>query len=285
MVHKFGYLNPTTDVPNTTQTWKEALVLMKTPADIQNVPILLEGCERANRSVSVQVRNKIIRTAAANNSLHVVVECVKAAKRTGFKLNSSELVNQLLVLLQMRPINKDWNEDKTKTALKQVNLILNVLEDETHAPRGAAKGRYPLYRDPQVLAARLHLAAARAVHHQEGKDVDGKVAEYARELVMVWPEGAGLLDVHGPEAYKNSEQAKYLTEWNSFLWYASPVLSALNLAAKVVGVSDAGLGQQLQQRARVVEGEVKRALEADSRKRDGRGEAIYNKLFGPESKP
>ncbi len=291
MVHKFGYVNKVTDLPNTTQTWKSALPLMKTPGDIQNIAVLLEGCVRAHRKVSDTVRNKIIRTATKNNNLQVVVECVKAPKRTGFKLNTPELVNELLISLQLPAINSGWDEAKTKAALKQTNLILNVIEDESHSPGRRATGRFPIYRDPSSLAAKLHLAAARAVHHQEGKDVDGKVAEYARELVKVWPEGAGLLDVYGPEAYKHREQARHLTEWNNFLWFASPVLSALNLAAKVVGASDASLGQQLQQRAQLVEGEVKRALDEASAKpsksteSDKRGEALYKTLFGPESKP
>ncbi len=290
MVHKFGYISKRRDLPSTTETWRSALSLMKTPADIQNIATLLEGCARAHIKVPESMRSKIIRTAAKNNNLQVVVECVKAPKRTGFKLNTPELVNELLISIQLPAINSGWDEAKTKAALKQTTLILNVLEGESHRPRLSAKGRFPLYRDPSSLAARLHLAAARAVHHQDGKDVDGKVAEYARELLKVWPEGQGLLSVYGPEAYQHREQARYLMESNNFLWFASPVLSALNMAAKVVSNGD--LAQQLQQRAQTVEGEVKRALAESATKPrtlpnpDKRGEALYRTLFGPgESSP
>lgn len=249
VVHKFRHVNKTTDLPSTNKTLKKALELMKTPADFQNVPAFLEGCLRARRDIPRELRNKIIRQAAMHNSQHVIIECAKAVDRTGFKLNSSENINELLVSLQLPAIESGWAEGKTKAALKQVRLIINMLEDERHFPGRQTKCQFPFYRDPQVLASGLHMAAARAVHHLDGKDADGKVTRFAEELVALWPEDAGLLDLQPAEFYQNADKTKYLLDRNHFLWYASPVLNGLNLAAQVVSGSNAGLAQQLQRRA------------------------------------
>ena len=280
VVHKFRYLDLTTDLPSTSKTWYKALNLMKTPADFQNVPLLLEGCVRDRRRVPKELRNKIIRRAAMHDSLPVIIDCLLAVKRTGFKLNEAELINDLLTYAQLPAIKSGWSEKNTNAALRQVRLIVNLLEDEAHAPTAETKCHFPFYKDPQVLAARLHLAAAKAVHLQEGKDADGKVTEYAKELVALWPENAGLLDLQPEAAYRNPDQTQYLTEKNKFLWFASPVLSALNLATKVVAADNAALAQKLQQRAKLVGGELKLARDDESRKQGSRGDYLYDTLIG-----
>jgi hypothetical protein len=281
VVHKFRYRNKTADVPSTTVTAHQAIALMTTPADFKNIPPLLEGFVRAGRKLSTDFYAKIIRKLAMNDCLNIVVSCIKGVDRTGFKLNQSELINMLLVYMQRPAITSGWNLSKTWTALKDVRLILNILEsDNDHAPKATQAGAFPYYRDPQVLAARLHMAAARAVHHQGGKDEDGTVAKYAEELVTLWPEDTGLLDLQPDEAYKKHGNMRYLLHRDAFLFYAAPVLNGLTLAAQVV---DPGLAMQLQNRADMVDAEVSTALAAPERKPGGRGEAMYNALFNPQA--
>jgi hypothetical protein len=279
VVYKFRYINKVTDLPNTHKLVAKALNIMKKPKDFQNLIPLLEGCERANRKLAAPLRSVMIGKAGMHKSFHIIMDCIKGVKRTGFKLDRSQIINEVLTWLQLPAIQSGWKEAKTKTALKNVRLILNLLEgDEHHAPNKETKGRFPFYRDPQILAARLHMAAARAVHHRGGKDVDGTVTKYASELVALWPEGAGLLDLQPDESYKHPEKMRYLLDRNQYLWYASPVLNGLTLAAQVV---DPGLAMQLQNRADVVESEVKAALASENRKKGGRGEQLYNLLFNP----
>jgi hypothetical protein len=281
-VHKFGFLDKTTDLPSTRETIVEAFRRMKTYADFQNIRPLLEGCVRDRRKMTPGRYNQIIRTLAANNCLPIAIDCAKAAERTGMKLNTSEIINDLLVYIQQPAIMSGFSLSKTRTALQRVSTIVDMLEtDESHKPTAETQGAFPFYRDPQVLAARLHMAAAQAWHHQEGKDVDGKVAKYADELVKLWPEDAGLLDLQPDAAYQDINKMKYILGRATYLWYASPVLNGLTLAAQVV---DPGLAMQLQNRADAVEQEVKTAVAAlDMAKEPAkmkRGEIIYNKLFG-----
>jgi hypothetical protein len=279
VVHKFRYRNQVADLPSSSATVKEAFKLISTPADLHNIPPLLSGVVRAGHKLDESIYSIFLRLAATHNQLQLIMDCIKTVDRTGFKLNNSRIINELLVYLQRPAITSGWNEAKTKNALKQVRLILNILEsDKSHFPKGNNVGAFPFYRDPQVLGSRLHMAAARAVYLKDGKDEDGQVAKYAQELVTLWPENKGLLDLQPDESYQKSGPMRYLLDRNGFLFYASPVLNGLTLAAQVV---DPALAMQLQNRADAVEAEVQTARGSLEMK-DGRGIFLYNALFNPE---
>ncbi|SPQ25971.1 59e5f51b-0ff1-4722-a9e3-1089cb751af6 [Thermothielavioides terrestris] len=280
---QFRYVDRMKEMPNTVATIRRVINAMKTRADFDNVFPLLEGCQRARRRLPPSTWPKLIRRAAEHDNLRVIMDCVKEVEETGFRLNTSEKVAELLSQFQRPAIESGFDLAKTTYALRQVNLVLNILEGdlktEQHKPtRGA--GRFPFYRDPQMLAVRLHLAAALAVHHSEGKDPKGRVASYAQELVALWPENAGLLDLQPDEAFRDRERMRYLLDRNNYLWYAAPILNGLTLAAQVV---DPALAMQLQNRADAVESEVRVALDSLEVK-DGRGKYIYDKLFNTEAK-
>lgn len=279
VVHKFRYRSRAADLPSSKATVKEAFKLISTPADLHNIPPLLAGVVRAGHKLDLSMYSIFLRLAATHNQLQLIMDCIKTADRTGFKLNNSMIINELLVYLQQPAITSNWNEAKTKDALKQVRLILNILEsDESHFPKGNRVGAFPFYRDPQVLGSRLHMAAARAVYLKDGKDEDGQVAKYAQELVTLWPENTGLLGLQPDESYRKSGSMRYLLDRNAYLFYASPVLNGLTLAAQVV---DPALAMQLQNRADAVEAEVQTAL-GSLEKKKGRGISLYNALFNPE---
>ncbi|KAL2136316.1 hypothetical protein VTI74DRAFT_4350 [Chaetomium olivicolor] len=280
VLHKFGYINKVEDLPNTNKTVMRALNLMKTPADFQNLVPLFEGLERANRKVKSAIWTKAIRRASANGALPVILECVRNPGRTNFRLNGHEKVMELLTVLQYPAIKSRFDEAKTKTALRQIQLVLNLMESNELHWNKRGDLAFPLHRDPQALAARLHMAAARAAYHQGGKDVDGKVTSFAEQLVSLWPENAGLLDLQSDEAFKDRERMRYLLHRNAYLWYASPVLNGLNLATQLV---DPGLAMQLQNRADAVDNEVKTALASVVKAPGKKGEHMYNMLFNPDA--
>ncbi len=289
VVHKFRYTDVTTDLPSTYKTWTNALRLMQTPADFANVRPLLEGLTRARRTITPQMKHRVIRWAEgrSEDSLQTVLDTVRGVRHTGFRLNSSELVAQLLVALQRPAIASGWAADETRRAVKRVRIVLDMLEtdrdrDREHAPAIETAGEFPFFRDPQMLAYNLHVVAAVAVHHRGGVDNQGIVARYAAQMVALWPEGAGLLDLQPDEAYADQHRMKYLLDRNIYLWYGSPVLNALQMAAGVV--EDPELKKQLESRAASVEAEVKAALDSPNRKRGGRGEEMYNELFNPQPK-
>ncbi|KAL2155970.1 hypothetical protein VTH82DRAFT_714 [Thermothelomyces myriococcoides] len=281
VVHKFRYRSMVADLPSTRETLKQIIPLLKTPADFQNIPPFLEGCMRAKRKIEPVDYIRLVRLAAMNGQLQMIIDCVKAVEKTGFKLDNSHVINELLAYIQRPAILSGFDEDKTKAALKQARLVLNILEsDEEHHPKPKTAGAFPYYRDPQVLSARLHMAAALAVHHHGGRDEDGRVARYAEGLVALWPEDAGLLDLQPDSAYRKRDGImRYMLDRNTYLFMASPVLNGLTLATQVV---DPALAMQLQNRADAVDSEVKAALASPRLKKGGRGEQLYNAIFNPQ---
>ncbi|KAK4141639.1 uncharacterized protein C8A04DRAFT_38916 [Dichotomopilus funicola] len=280
--HKFRYRSQVADLPSTKHTFGQVLHLTETPADFQNIPPLLEGFVRAGRKLDGSYYHRLIRKAAKHGHMQMILDFIQAAKRYGLKLNRSERINEVLVYLQWPAILSGWEVEATEKALRQVKLVINILEtDLAHEPKNPIdEGAYPYFRDPQVLAARLHMEAARAVHLRGGKDEHGQVAKYAQQLVTLWPEGYGLLDLQPLEAYQGkSANMRYLLDRNAFLFYASPVLNGLGLAAQVV---DPGLAMQLQNRADKVEGEIRIALADEKRNKEGRGARMYDSIFNPQ---
>lgn len=282
VVHKFYYVDKLTGYPNTRELVTRILNRMKKPSYIaNNLMPLLQGLKRAQRKLDLSLWPKIVRRAALAGSLDTVMTCAKQADKTGFRLSTSQTISELICYIQQPAIETNFKMRKVQSALKKIQTVLDLLEGEpdVHKPAPDADGRYPFYRDPQFLAARLHMAAALAVHHKGGKDRNGRVTKYAEELVKLWPEGAGLLDLQPELSYKQKERMAYLLDRNTYLWVASPILNGLNLAAQVV---DPGLAMQLQNRADAVDAEVRAALASEERKKGGRGEVIYNKLFNPQ---
>lgn len=279
VIHKFRYVDRM-HLPAAMDLVRDAVKLIKTRGDFDNVPKVLEGLLHAHRSVQPWVFAHLIRKAEELDRLDVIVNSVKAVKRTGFKLSHAEIINELLVAIQLRATRAGFDKKKTEHALKQTQNVVGTLESDKelhHDRRGALK--HVFYLDPLVLAARLHMAAALAVHHNGGKDVDRKVTEYASQLMYIWKEGKGALDVYEGAEYQGRDKARYLMNQNNFLWHVSPVLNGLNLAAQVV---DPGLAMQLRNRADAVDAEIRDAFQSDKRRPGGRGEKMYNWIFNPE---
>ncbi|KAL1843788.1 hypothetical protein VTJ49DRAFT_7498 [Mycothermus thermophilus] len=279
VIHRFRYVDICQDLPSTTKTLSAAFKMMSTEDDFRNVRPLLEGARRAGRKLNNPLIGSLIRHAAEHDMLDVVLECAKAAEKTGIKLDRSEHISQLLAWIQWPAIRSGFPAEETKAALRRVCRVVDMLEEdeEVHRPEPATKGAFPFYRDPQVLAMRLHMAAARAVYHRKGKDdPEGNLGKWATELMALWPEDKGLLDLQPDEAYRDKNKMEYMLDRSQYLWVASPVLHGLTLAAQVV---DPALAMQLQNRADKVEEEVKVAFASDKLSTKGRGRAMYNALF------
>ncbi|KAK3322469.1 hypothetical protein B0H66DRAFT_205195 [Apodospora peruviana] len=284
--YKFGYINIHTDLPETRKNVTKAINMMKNKWDMDNLRPLLEGVKQAKRKLPWVVYPKLARLAGQYDNIPVILECAWHVEKTGFRLTHSETVNELLCWIQKKALDSDWDEKETKKALKRaIKLIETIEAKEEHHPKGnsplevpvdeVTARQIPLYRDPQVLSARLHLAAALAVKRYDGKDVNNVVTKYAQELLALWPEGAGLTTLHPEAAYLREADMGYLIHTpKRFLWHASPILHGLQLAAKIV---EPELAKQLLQRAAVLKEEMKTAISKDETLPEG---TVYTEYFG-----
>ena len=304
--HRFSYVNPMEELPNVRHMVHRSIGLMKTPADFENLPRLLEGLQRAGRHLRPDDYAHMVRLAGERGSIYTIIECARSVRRTGFRLDQSEIVSEILFHLEMKAIESNWDEAQTRQALAWSEQVLDLLHDENHGRRphtetagsigatmlgstAAVAARppppylaIPLSRDPQLLAARLHLAAVVADKFAEGVDTDGKVSRYATELVQLWPAGGkGLRSLHPAEAYESRRgEMYYLKDPNKFLGIAAPLLYGLETAIRVLGGSQgdsAALAGELQSRRDALDAEVQTALSLVPGRR---GSSIYSKYYG-----
>jgi len=276
---KFRYQNPQKDVPDTRKKVTEAVGKFETKEDYANLKPLLEGLANAQRKLRDDVQEKIVRLAGHKGCIFEVIDCARSARRTGFKLNTSEKVNETLHHVQMKAFDSDWDLEETQKALRWATMVLEMTQEEAHQPkrRKNAKpvpGEIALGRHPIALAAPMHLAAALAARHEAGQEVMDLVHKHAREILALWPEGKALMELDPPELYKRDASMHYLRSPSKFVTLATPMLHSLDEAIKVVKPE---LASQLQARRETLAAEIneKRQNLDDSR----RGSYIYKRFY------
>ena len=302
---EFRYRDMVRDKPSVKKGVPQAVSYMRSRQDFsQNLFPLLEGCYSVAKvkPADPAVFTKIIRLAGKAGATGAVLECIYKAKQTKFYLRTHEMVNELFYQLQRGAWESGWDRERTEKGLRRINKVLDLLEadQEHHCPLpDAGPIAYPFYRDPQFLAARLHLRAALALRpreakeHKEVKEHDGAkdedgltaeeedelVAKYAREIVRLWPKGFGLLDCRPDQVYKLNHGMKYLLFRPTFVWTAAPIASAFRMAQQVLTKDGkhAELVLALKDMAFQVEEELRTALPRSLRSE--RAMSVYKALF------
>ncbi|RYO89696.1 hypothetical protein DL766_007203 [Monosporascus sp. MC13-8B] len=289
-VLKFRHMNPLAgDIPETRRSVMDAVSRFRTADDFVNLQPLLEGLYYTGRKFDPGFYAKIVRIAGQRGRVYDALACARMARRTGLRLDSSEKANEVLHFVQFKAVDAGFAPEDTARALRWAELVVDMLADEQHQPRRRKdelpiEGELPLDRDPQVLLARLHLAAAlargrRAEGGDEAEAVVEKVNKYAADVVGVWPEGKRLKDLQPAALYEDEDKMGYLLEPNKFVVLAAPLLYGIETAIDVV---EPELADQLRSRRDALEAEVQEARAAYGMK-PGRGEAVYQKLYGAQA--
>ncbi|KAI0127782.1 hypothetical protein BJ170DRAFT_683612 [Xylariales sp. AK1849] len=277
-VLKFRYVNPITDMPSTRKTVISAISKFESDADFANLRPLLEGLNNTKRKLEPDFYAKIIRLCGTKGRIYDVIECARGVKRTGFKLDSSEKANEVLHFVQLNAVQGNWTKSSTEQALRWAEVVVDLLEHELHQAKASSileLQALPLNRDPQVILAPLHLAAALVVKCQVDSDVAvEKVDKLARDVVRLWPEGKGLREVHPSLVYEDPDYMGYFLEANKFVALAAPLLHGLELATQVV--KDPEVLSGLRSRLEVLNAEVQEARQVTKAQgKAGRGEDVY----------
>lgn len=282
-VIKFRYQNPATDIPDTRKSVVRAVEQFETAEDFANLKPLLEGLTYSGRYIPHSVYAKILRRAGNKGRIYDIIDCARSVRTTGYKLDSSEKVNELLHYVQMKAREADWDEVATRQSLRWAEMVVEMLHEEAHQRRRPKTetplpGERPLTRDPMVVAAPLHLAAVLVAQHAAGEDVVEKVYKLARDVVAFWPEGQELKKVYPSELFADFDKMGYLNIPNKFVALATPLLHGLETAIKVVETAEPELAGQLQTRHDTLAAEIKEARETLP-SQDMRGTTIYQKFY------
>jgi hypothetical protein len=170
-------------LPNSRKGLLKALDLMQDKRDWDNLPRFLEGLHNAGRQMHNLAPFAVVKKAANAGRLDVVLECARRVSSTGFRLKDAVLVNEIVWRIQEKAMLSGWNAKETKQALTWVEMVSVLLEDERHAGSRAVNGGADPRVQPDLVGILLQLAAVRAAQHLDGKDEDGKVAEYAKRFL------------------------------------------------------------------------------------------------------
>ncbi|KAB5558488.1 hypothetical protein GE09DRAFT_1286699 [Coniochaeta sp. 2T2.1] len=285
---RFYFTDKVRAVPSTKKSLYDILNLMKTPDDFAILPRLLEGlCVQAGRKLKSEQYCKIIRRAGMQGCIHTILTCAREVKRTNFKLDTFDKANTTMINIQLEAIMSDFDEAETAKALQRTERVLDMLEEKDHQPtvkKGETLHRtFPLWKDPLILGHRLHMAAVVAVKHNRGADVEGKVAKYAKEIVALWPEGKGAVELYSEQDFAADETLARMRHPTDVFFTVAPILHGFQLAAEVV---DEQLAEQLRTRAATLEKELSAALAARPLQEGRKAAQVYQKLFpGREQSP
>ncbi|KAM0276755.1 hypothetical protein ACHAQH_006404 [Verticillium albo-atrum] len=242
LTHRFSHLS-WKEIPSTRAVFHEALRHMETTHDWSNFVRLLSGLREAKRVINTPMFIKMIRQTGAKGRVFAVIDAARQTKRTGLRFDLPQKVQEVLLFVQLKALDAGWEKRELEQALRWSAMVLEMAADPSHKldKRRPEWLSWPVERDPLALTAPLHLAAALAVGHHGGKDVDGKVAHWAKQVVGVWPAGKALLDVYPAEAFSGKGSmsgdrgdVRYLSAAPLYVAPAANALHGLKLAAQVV---------------------------------------------------
>jgi urease gamma subunit len=279
-VYRFRYVDPSSgQLPNTRASVLSAISQFQTDDDFANLRPLIEGVYKTGVKLSTGQYARILRTLGTRGRVYDVVELARGVKRTGWKLDRSEKVNELLHFVQLKAVDSGWEKGATARALRTAEMVLELLEEKLHHLKKSTQ--IPSTRDPLVLMAPLHLAAAMVVKRGDAsEETIDKVVRCARKVASAWPAGTSLVAVHPPEAYEDEEQMGYLTEPGKFVTITTPLLHGLQMAAQAIAEKDAALARELSSRAESLDADIQAARKRTPAEGGSfRSEEVYKRLY------
>ncbi|KAL2062695.1 hypothetical protein VTL71DRAFT_5767 [Oculimacula yallundae] len=214
-------IDVTKDRPGQWGSLYKALLLMPEAKDWTNLPNLLEGLKTAGFKIERDHRFEIVVRKLCQNGQHgILLECLRRAEETGLTLTDPLRVIQIFFFMQQKAFTSGWDAEDTKKALAWAEMVKELMQEPKHR---LLKDSEPVANLFEINGILLELAAVRAAKHQDGKDVDGKVEKYAREL---------LASPRDFEARRDTSLG--MNGWLS--WYV-PAGHGLKLAQTVLGPS------------------------------------------------
>lgn len=272
------HIDRTKDLPNHKKALFKAISLMKEKKDWGNLPNLLAGMKLAGMNTSgLSMKNRIVSLVRQAGRHEVILECLLRAEDTGIQLKEPVFATMVMLAIQQRAFDTDWHEHELAKALKWAELVVVMMEEPKHAGSRVLAGKDDPRLQPQVIGILLELASMKAVKYLEGRDVDGKVAEYSTRLLGT------PLDFE-PLAYESEHAYESEYALNPWLWAHVPVLHGMYEALKVLDPSSP-VAEGLRTKSEVLDSMVSTTYEklADLASKENKsliGLKMYEKLLG-----
>lgn len=270
------HIDRLSDVPSTIEALGSVLNLMKDKTDWENFPRFLEGLHASGRRLKFRSQATILKKAADAGRLDVFIDCARRVSKTGFALKSPELVEKLLWQVQYHAMASDWNAKLTNQSIAWVEMISEMLEDERHGGGRILRQNDPRI-SPQLIGILLELSAVRAARQLDGKDEDGKVAQYAKRLRE--------LDQELEPPAKPADPKQEIHVANRWLFQAVPVAHGIKVAQTVLGPASE-TAAALQAKLSKLEAQISQQRQIILKNESAtelRGLQVYDTLLGERS--
>ncbi|KAF7556074.1 hypothetical protein G7046_g6413 [Stylonectria norvegica] len=285
--HKFSTINRFSEVPNSKKILAEALNLMKTNNDWENLGTLLAGYHKANVKTKPRQISKIIRLSAADGGAHHVIEAVKQATKTGLFLNRKEYVVGLLSSINLKIANHKGSIKEAVQAANWNELVFELIQRPEHMNENdlpADRAHFSVLARGQLLYSKASAAKAKQL---AGEPFDAEL-EAVKENVEILSTLLERLDTTNiaaiPEirmlsprkdSSSTEETPELCLSQSSFIEMLCQVAKGIELANELVG--DAA--KSLLPIAEGLKGEVSGSVQSQKRYNDGWA-AYYEKIMG-----
>ena len=256
------------DEPNTRKSFAKLLDLLRERKDWELLPDFLRELKASGRRLRAPLVAKMVRKAAGQGHMGLMMEVFRRVESTGLKLGDLEVTREVMQGAIQRAVRGDWGEQELDKALKHAELTLLSLEDPKHA---AGKGQENPLDRPEVIGVAMALAATKAAKYLGAKDEGGKVERYASRY---------LKSMEGKEI---SVDATSWRDGNDKLTMWVPSWQGIQMALKVLGKdsqSAKGLSEVLARDLEPLIGMARSVVEAHPAPEEGRrrGIAMYEDL-------
>ena len=227
------------------------------PKDWNNLPSFLEGMMMAKEPLPAAWLEKVVRKANERGMTSVIVRCAQMVKKTGLTLSNRVVTEELMLGLHFKAVNANWEGFDALKALKEAEVVINMMEDWNHCGGKLKKGQQDLRRSVSVMGVLMELAAGRALHVDGGKDVHGKILNYARKtLAMCEPESF----IPGNQVYDATHD---LERW-------LPLWAGVKMALKIDNVDQSDLASALRDQLGRLDNGVNKARDTVVKDADGK---------------
>lgn len=166
----------------------------------QNLPALLAGMKDSKAVPGGPVMAEIIRKAAMQGRLGVIVVCLQSVESTGMSLKHPDVAEAMVWSLRYHAQRNHWSEEAVTKSLKWAEQVAVMMERGVHGGGSRVSEKDDFRSQPWVIATFLELAAVDAYRWRDGRDEDGKVRIYAERLLDSIDERTAQVSV-GPEYY------------------------------------------------------------------------------------
>lgn len=260
------------DKPNKRKSLILLATLLENSPDLRdwnNLPPFLEGMVMAKEKLPDGWLQKMVRKANERGRSGVIITCAEMVKKTGVTFADPHITEEMMLGCHFRAAQANWTGDDAAKAMKQAERVALIMEAKEHCGGTLKEGQEDMRKSTIVIGVLLELAAARALHANAGKDVDGKVVRYAQNALVVCEKAS----------FQPGEDH---VEAGTMLERSLPLWAGLKMAQKVDEMQQGTLASNLREQAEKLERVINKAkvqVEEQAKGKPRRCISIYNEVI------